>query len=93
MHGKTAAAYLWWKRDDMSSLGLRRSEVKRLIDMERDLNVLDWIKNVLSAGPLSKEMAEDMLRMARLSDEDIAEGRTYSVDEVKQWMAEQKRKA
>jgi hypothetical protein len=76
----------------MTSMELR-SELKHLIDTTDDLSILEWIKSVLASTPLSKEMAEDMLRVARLSDEDIAAGRTYTVDEVKRWMDEQKRKA
>lgn len=76
----------------MNTLGIR-SEVKRLIDREKDPSVLELIKSILSAGPLNKEMAEDMMRVALLSDEDIAAGRTHTVEEVRRWMAERKRKA
>ena len=34
-----------------------------------------------------------MNRMTELSDQDIAAGRTYYVDEVKQWLADRKREA
>ena len=48
---------------------------------------------MLSTSPISKEQMEDMIRVADRSDEDIAAGRTHTVDDVKRWMDDQKRKA
>ena len=70
-----------------------RTELKRMIDRTDDLGLLEWVKNMLASGQTNKEMAEDMLRVARLSDQDIAAGRTYSVDEVKQRLTDRKREA
>lgn len=70
-----------------------RTELKRLIDETEDQGLLEWVKGVLSNSTESKAQVEDMLRMAKLSDEDIAAGRTHSVEEVTRWMGEQKRKA
>lgn len=70
-----------------------RTELKRLIDKTDDQGLLEWVKGILSNSTESKAQVEDMLRMAKMSDEDIAAGRTHSVEEVKRWMDEQKRKA
>lgn len=70
-----------------------RTELKRMIDRTDDLGVLEWVKNLLASGQSNKEMAEDMLRVAMLSDQDIAAGRTHAVEEVKQWLTDRKREA
>ena len=75
----------------MTALELR-TNLKRLIDKTEDTSLLEWLQELLAAPDQGKAMAEDMLRVARLSDEDIATGRTHSIEEVKQWMTEQKRK-
>jgi len=76
----------------MTALELR-TNLKRLIDKTEDTSLLEWLQEVLASPEKGKAMAEDMLRVARLSDEDIAAGRTHTIDDVKLWMAEQKRKA
>ena len=63
--------------------------MKRTEDMRR----LKWMKSMLLESPYSQEQIEDMISVADLSDEDIAAGRTHSIDDVKRWMDEQKRKA
>ena len=70
-----------------------RSHLKQLIDSTEDQGLLEWVKSILSNSKESRAQAEDMLRVARLSDEDIAAGRTHTMDEVRAWMTEQKRKA
>jgi hypothetical protein len=70
-----------------------RSELKSLIDKTDDQGLLEWIKSILSNSTESRAQVEDMLRMARLSDEDIAAGRSHSIEDVRRWMAEQKRRA
>ncbi len=70
-----------------------RTELKRMIDRTDDPGLLEWVKSLLASGESNKEMAEDMLRAARLSDQDIAAGRTYSVEEVRQWLTGRKREA
>mgnify|MGYP003393890610 CR=1 FL=1 len=76
----------------MTAMSLR-NELKQIIDRTDDVGLLEWVKGILSSSPEGTAMVEDMLRVARLSDEDIAAGRTYSIDDVRRWMAEQKRKA
>ena len=75
----------------MTALELR-TNLKRLIDKTEDTSLLEWLQELLAAPDQGKAMAEDMLRVAGLSDEDIAAGRTHTIEEVKQWMTEQKRK-
>jgi len=70
-----------------------RSEIIELIKRTDDVRLLEWLRSMLSTSPISKEQMEDMMRVADLSDEDIAAGRTHTIDEVKRWMDEQKRKA
>ncbi|MBL0129299.1 MAG: hypothetical protein IPP83_18045 [Flavobacteriales bacterium] len=76
----------------MTALELR-SQLKQLIDDTDDQGLLEWVKTILSNSKESRGQAQDMLRVARLSDEDIAAGRTHTMDEVRRWMAEQKRNA
>ncbi|MFZ1692134.1 MAG: hypothetical protein WAT74_02965 [Flavobacteriales bacterium] len=76
----------------MNALELR-SEIIALLNKTDDISMLEWLKNMLSAPSLTKEQIDDMQRTAALSEEDIAAGRTYTVDEVERWLDEQKRKA
>lgn len=76
----------------MTALELR-TNLKRLIDKTEDTSLLEWLQELLSAPDQGKAMADEMLRVARLSDEDIATGRTYTIDDVKKWMDERKEKA
>jgi hypothetical protein len=68
-----------------------RSELKDLIDRIRDLSVLEALRTLALRQAEQDELSADMERVADLSDEDIAAGRTHSIDDVKRWMDEQKR--
>jgi len=70
-----------------------RLELIEFIKRTEDIRRLKWMKSMLFEPACSQEQIEDMIRVADLSDEDIAAGRTHSVDDVKRWMDEQKRKA
>ncbi len=70
-----------------------RLDLIELIKRTEDIRRLKWMKSMLFDAPYSQEQVEDMIRVADLSDEDIAAGRTHSIDDVKSWMDEQKRKA
>jgi len=76
----------------MTALELR-SQLKQLIDNTEDQSLWEWVKNILSNSRESRAQAQDMLRVARLSDEDIAAGRTHTMEQLRAWMSEQKRKA
>jgi hypothetical protein len=76
----------------MNALELR-SEIIALLNKTDDVSLLSWLKSMLSSPALAKEQIDDMLRTAALSDEDIAAGRTHSLDEVRRWLEEQKRGA
>lgn len=76
----------------MNALQLR-SEIIALLNKTDDVSLLSWLKSMLSSPALAKEQIDDMLRTAKLSDEDIAAGRTHSLDEVRRWFEEQKRGA
>lgn len=69
-----------------------RSELKDLIDRIRDMRVLEALRTLALRQAEQDELSAEMERVADLSDEDIAAGRTHSINEVKQWMDEQKRK-
>ena len=60
-----------------------RSEIIELIKRTDDVRLLEWLRSMLSTSPISKEQMEDMIRVADRSDEDIAAGRTHTVDDVK----------
>ncbi len=68
-----------------------RSELKDLIDRIRDLSVLEALRTLALRQAEQDELSADMERVADLSHEDIAAGRTHSIDDVKRWMDEQKR--
>lgn len=70
-----------------------RLDLIELIKRTEDIRRLKWMKSMLFDPPYSQEQVEDMIRVADLSDEDIAAGRTHSIDDVKRWVDEQKRKA
>lgn len=70
-----------------------RSEIIALLNKTDDVSLLSWLKSMLSSPALAKEQIDDMLLTAALSDEDIAAGRTHSLDEVRRWLEEQKRGA
>lgn len=69
-----------------------RSELKDLIDRIRDMRVLEALRTLALRHAEQDELSAELERVADLSDEDIAAGRTHSINEVKQWMDEQKRK-
>ncbi|MBK6540376.1 MAG: hypothetical protein IPG10_03650 [Flavobacteriales bacterium] len=75
----------------MTTLDLR-NKLKRIIDSTQDRRLLESWEAFITEQSLGQEAVEDMVRMARLSDEDIAAGRTHSVEEVKRWMNEEKGK-
>ncbi len=69
-----------------------RSELKDLIDRIRDLSVLEALRTLALRQAEQDDLSAELERVADLSDEDIAAGRTHSIDEVKRWMDEQKHK-
>ena len=69
-----------------------RSELKDLIDRIRDLSVLEALRTLALRQAEQDDLSAEMERVADLSDEDIAAGRTHSIRDVKRWMDEQKRK-
>jgi hypothetical protein len=69
-----------------------RSELKDLIDRIRDLSVLEALRTLALRQAEQDDLSAELERVADLSDEDIAAGRTHSIDDVKRWMDEQKRK-
>jgi hypothetical protein len=75
----------------MTSIDLR-SELIDIINRTDDIRRLKWLKSMIAMPFESQEQFEEMVRMADLSDEDIAAGRTHSIDDVERWMDEQKRK-
>ena len=75
----------------MTTLDLR-NKLKRIIDSTQDRRLLESWEAFITEQSLGQEAVEDMVRMARLSDEDLAAGRTHSVEEVKRWMNEEKGK-
>lgn len=70
-----------------------RSELIEMIKRTEDMKVLEWLKSVLSEPAMSQEMADDMIHAAEMSEEDIAAGRTYSIEETKRWLDDKKREA
>lgn len=76
----------------MAAMQLRLDLIE-FIKRTEDIRRLKWMKSMLFESPYSQEQIEDMISVADLSDEDIAAGRTHSIDDVKRWMDEQKRKA
>lgn len=69
-----------------------RSELKVLIDRIRDLSVLEALRTLALRQAEQDDLSAELERVADLSDEDIAAGRTHSIDEVKRWLDEQKHK-
>lgn len=69
-----------------------RSELKDLIDRIRDLSVLEALRTLALRQAEQDDLSAEMERVADLSDEDIAAGRTHTIDEVKRRMDEQKPK-
>ena len=69
-----------------------RSELKDLIDRIRDLSVLEALRTLALRQAEQDDLSAELERVADLSDEDIAAGRTHSIDDVKRWMDEQKHK-
>lgn len=69
-----------------------RSELKDIIDRIRDLSVLEALRTLALRQAEQDDLSAELERVADLSDEDIAAGRTHSIDDVKRWMDEQKRK-
>jgi hypothetical protein len=67
-----------------------RSELKDLIDRIRDLSVLEALRTLALRQAEQDDLSAEMEHVADLSDEDIAAGRTHSIDEVKRWLDEQK---
>lgn len=69
-----------------------RSELKDLIDRIRDLSVLEALRTLALRQAEQDDLSAELERVADLSDEDIAAGRTHSIDDAKRWMDEQKHK-
>lgn len=76
----------------MTALELR-SEIIALINKTDDVGFLEWLKGIISDPVLSKEMVDDMIKAAEMSEEDIAAGRTYSIEETRRWLEDRKREA
>ncbi len=69
-----------------------RSELKGLIDRIWDRSVLEALRTLALRQAEQDDLSAELVRVADLSDEDIAAGRTHTIEGVKRWMEEQKRK-
>ena len=76
----------------MTALQLR-SDLIELIKRTEDVKMLEWLKGILTEPEMSRVMIDDMIAAAEASEEDIAAGRTYSVEETKRWLEDRKREA
>jgi predicted transcriptional regulator len=70
-----------------------RSELIELIKRTEDVKMLEWLKGILTEPAMSQEMIDDMIAAAEASEEDIAAGRTYTIEETKRWLDDRKREA
>lgn len=59
-----------------------RTELQRMIEQETDVTVLEAIRTLLLKTALNPILKEKLTTRALKSEEDIAEGRTFSKDEV-----------
>ncbi len=59
-----------------------KTELKDLIDQETNLNLLETVKAMFTQGDFDPLVEKEMISRALESEQDIKEGRVYTIDEA-----------